>query len=138
VGVTPKPAAVSPTPSPAPAVPAKPTQPKVILLAGLPQPVAAKLRQSRVAVLALYTRTAPTDRGAVREAKAGARAAGASFAAIDLLDEKAARAVQPFVGTVDTPAIVVVRRPGTIVTQLEGRVDSAVVEQAAHNAGARR
>jgi hypothetical protein len=133
----PTPAAPTPTPA-APSTPARPAVPAVQLVAGLPKPIAATLRRERVAVVALYTRTSPTDRGAVRDAKAGAQAAGAGFVAIDLLDERAARAFHPFGGAVDPPAILVVRRPGAIVTQLEGRVDSAVVQQAAHNAGARR
>lgn len=140
-GVTPKPAATSPTSTSGPATPIAPvvpTVPKIVLLDGLPKVVATQLRASRVAVIALYTRTGPTDRAAVKDARQGARAAGASFVAIDLLGERAARDLQRFVGTVGTPTVLVVRRPGRIVTQLEGRVDSAVVEQAAHNAGARR
>jgi hypothetical protein len=129
------------TPAPAvttPATPATPAKPKVQLLAGLPRPVAAKLRASNVAVVSLYAGTTASDRAAVRDAKSGARASGAAFAAINVLDETSARELQSFVGTVGTPTVLVVRRPGKIVTQLDGRVDSALVEQAAYNAGARR
>ncbi len=43
-----------------------------------------------------------------------------------------------FGGPVDSPSVMVVRRPGKIVTQFTGAVDSKVVAQAAHNAGAGR
>jgi hypothetical protein len=113
------------------------TKPKIVLVDGLPNRVASKLRLSKVAVVSVYSGTASVDRAAVGEAKSGARAAGAAFARLNVLDENQAREVQSFAGTVDTPAVLIVRRPGKIVTRFEGLVDTAVVEQAAHNAGAR-
>lgn len=125
----------TPTPTPKPATP---TKPKVVLLPDLPGSVASKLRQSRVVVVSLYTGTAAIDRGAVTEAKAGAKLAGSGFLAVNLLEEKKARELQSFVGPVSTPAVLVVRRPGKIVTRIEAVTDAAVVAQAARNAGARR
>jgi hypothetical protein len=127
------------TPATTPATPSsRPSRPKIELLAGLPAPVASKLRYSRVVVVALYTGSAQGDREVVGQARAGARQVGAGFTAVNLLDEKKARALQSFAGTVASPSTLVVRRPGKIVTRLEGFVDSGVVAQAAHNAGARR
>lgn len=131
------------TPSPSsPATPVKPSttpaKPSVVLLPGLPAPIASKLRYSKVVVVSLYTSTGAGDRAAVTEARSGARNVGAGFTAINLLDEKQARAVAEFGGPVDSPSVLVVRRPGKIVTQFPGVVDSKVVAQAAHNAGAGR
>lgn len=132
------PVAVTPTtPAPAPGK-AAPAKPKVVLLAGLPKPVASKLRRGSVAVVSVYTGTSVVDRASVREAKAGARAAGAQFVKLNVLDEDTARAVQDFAGTMSTPAVLVVRRPGKIVTRLQGPAEDAIVRQAAHNAGARK
>jgi hypothetical protein len=124
------------TPSkPTPASPAKPT---IVLLPGLPAQIASKLHYSKVVVVSLYTSTAAGDRAAVAEARIGAHEVGAGFTAINVLDEKQARAVAEFGGPIDSPAVLVVRRPGKIVTQFTGTVDGKIVAQAAHNAGAGR
>lgn len=131
------------TPSPSsPSTPSKsnttPAKPSVVLLPGLPAQIASKLRYSKVVVVSLYTRTGAGDKAAVADARSGARQVGAAFTAINVLDEKQARAVAKFGGPVDSPSVMVVRRPGKIVTQFTGTVDSKVVAQAAHNAGAGR
>lgn len=118
-------------PTSTPAVPAKP---KVVLLAGLPHPIASKLMHSRVTVVSVYSGTAAADHASLAQAKAGARAAGVSFVAINVLNEKAARQLQAFGGTMTTPTVLVVKRPGRIVAKFEAVVDDAVVQQAAHNA----
>jgi hypothetical protein len=110
----------------------------VVLLAGLPTPVAHALRYSKVVVVSLYAGPAKSDRPAVGQARIGARSAGAGFVAMNVIDDRKAAALVPFVGPVSAPAMIVVRRPGKIVARFEGSVDSAVVAQAAHNAGARR
>ncbi len=135
---TPPVAATTPTPTTSPTTPATPAKPKVVLLAGLPKPIASKLRQDRVVVVSVYSGTSAGDRTAVALARTGAREAGAAFARMNVLDETRARELQRFVGTVAAPTLLVVRRPGKIVTQLDGTVDAAIVAQAAHNAGARK
>lgn len=125
----------APTPPGAGATRAKPT---VVLLPGLPQPVARALRYSKVVVVSLYTAPAPSDRTAVAQARAGARTAGAGFVAVNVVDDKRAAELASFVGPASAPAMLVVKRPGRIVTRMPGTVDSAVVAQAARNAGARR
>ncbi len=132
------------TPAQTPATP-KPSsrpapKPSLALLPGLPPKVANKLRYSNVVVVSLYQGNAPADRAAAVAAGAGAKNARAGFLPVNVLNEKSARAVQTFVGTTNTPTVVVVRRPGRIVTRLEGAAssDGQLVAQAAHNAGASR
>jgi hypothetical protein len=102
----------------------------------LPAQVAHGLRYSKVVVVSLYAN--PADRATVASSRAGARRAGAGFTAVSLTNEENARAVSTFAGEVSSPTLLVVRRPGKIVNRLAGTVDSAIVAQAAHNAGARR
>ncbi len=111
-----------------------------MLLPGLPAQVANKLRYSKVLVVTLYQGTSQGDRAAVAAAREGSRAVRAGFLPVNVLNEKSARTVQAFVGTTSTPTVVVVRRPGQIVSTLEGAAssDGQLVAQAAHNAGAGR
>jgi hypothetical protein len=131
----PAPTSSAPKPSSRPA-----PKPALVLLPGLPPKVANKLRYSSVVVVSLYQGNAVADRSAVVAAAGGARQAGAGFLPVNVLNEKSARAVQTFVGTTTTPTVVVVRRPGRIVSRLEGAAssDGQLVAQAAHNAGASR
>ncbi len=121
-----------------PKMPAAPARPRIELSPGLPDLVASKLLHSRVVVVAVYSGTSGSDRAAVGEARRGARTVGANFAALNVLDEQRAREVRVFVGDVDVPAVLVVRRPGNVVTRLEGAQDEHLIAQAALNAGARR
>jgi hypothetical protein len=136
------PAAVTPAPTPstpAPSQPtAKPTQPKIVLLPGLPTRLENKLRHSRVVVMSVYAGTDAGDRAASAEARRGAGASGAGFAAFNVLHESTARQLQPFIGTASPPVVFVVKRPGKVVARFDGTVDETVVAQAATNAGARR
>jgi hypothetical protein len=84
--------------------------------------------------VSVYAGTDAGDRAAVAEARRGAREAGVSFAALNVLDEKVAREVQPFVGTASPPVLLVVKRPGKVVARFNGTVDETVVAQAATNA----
>ena len=129
------------TPTTTPATPVtKPAAatPKVVLLPGLPAGVAHALRYSKVAVVTLYVGQAQGDRAAVAEVRKGARSAGAGFVAVNVGDDKQAESVKSFAGTVSAPTMLVVRRPGRIVATFSGPVESTVIAQAAHNAGARR
>lgn len=132
------PVASNPTSPATPSTPAKPVKPAVVLLPGLPAQVAAKLRYSKVVVVSVYLAPAVGDRAAAAEVRTGARAAGAGFVAVNVANDKNAKAMSSFVGPVSSPTMLVVRRPGKIVTQIPGAVEAAVVTQAAHNAGARR
>jgi hypothetical protein len=132
--VTP-PAPTSPTSKPKPTThPAQ--KPRLQLLPGLPPKVANKLRHSKVVVVSLYQGSAIGDRSAVVAAAAGAEDGRAGFLPVNVLNEQSARAVQTFVGATTTPTVVVVTRPGRIVTRLEGAAasDGPLVAQAALNA----
>ena len=127
-----------PTQTPATPRHTAPAKPRVVLLPDLPAQIASKLRYSKVVVVSLYTGQAPGDHPAIAEARAGARTSGAGFVAVNVGNDKTAGSIAPFVGAVSSPAVLVVRRPGKIITQISGRVESTVVAQAARNAGARR
>ena len=124
-------------PSTTPATPSAPAKPAVVLLPDLPAQIASKLRYSKVVVVSIYVAPAAGDRAAVADARQGARAAGAGFTAVNVANDKNAAAMASFVGPVSSPTMLVVKRPGRIVTQIPGSVEAAVVAQAAHNAGAR-
>ncbi len=133
------PIAIPTQPSPVtPAKPATPARPRVVLLPNLPAQIAAKLRYSNVVVVSLYTGTSAADRSAVTEARAGARAVHAGFASINVVDEASARSLTRFGGPTDSPAVLIVRRPGKIISEFTGPVEGKVVAQAARNAGAGR
>ncbi len=124
------------TPSKGTKNPSRPS--KVVLLPGLPASVARGLESSKVIVVSLYVDKAPGDRAWVSEARRGAQVAGAGFVAVNVGSDRSAASVASFVGAVSAPTMLVVRRPGKIVTQISGPVESTIVAQAAHNAGARR
>jgi hypothetical protein len=112
--------------------------PRVVLLPDLPPQIAHALRRSKVVVVSVYFGQAPGDHPAVAEARAGAHQSGAGFVAVNVGGDAAAASVATFVGPETPPTMLVVRRPGKIVTQIPGQVESAIVAQAARNAGARR
>ncbi|MSO94299.1 MAG: hypothetical protein EXQ81_00715 [Thermoleophilia bacterium] len=131
-------------PAPAPAVlpvetrPTPNAKPRIALLPDLPVAVAHALRYSKVVVVSAYVGQAPGDHPAVTEARKGARSAGAGFVAVNVGSDKVAAAFSSFIGPVTPPAMLIVRRPGRILTRISGQVESAIVAQAAYNAGARR
>lgn len=116
--------------------PAKPAAPKIVLLPGLPGPVAHALRYSKVVVVSLYAAGASGDAAALKQARLGATSAHAGFAAVNVLNERIAAGLDKFAGATSSPAVLVVRRPGRIVNRFGGYVDSNLVAQAAQNAGA--
>lgn len=112
-------------------------KPKIVLVPGLPAPVARKLQFSRVVVVSLFARGGNGDKTAVAEARTGAKSVHAAFVAVNVADERTARKFGTFVGTnTAPPAVLVVKRPGKITNRFDGFADSAVVAQAAANAGA--
>ena len=133
---TPAPAIHKTAPATTPPPHAAPSSSK--LLPGLPAALAQKLRYKNVVVVSLYAAKAPGDRKALAHARVGARQVGAGFLPVNLYDERKANAVVKFVGTSDSPAVLVVRRPGIVVTHIDGFVDAEIVAQAAQNAGAHK
>jgi hypothetical protein len=111
---------------------------KVELLPGLPAPVAGKLRRSKVVVVSVYQGSGPDDLRAIAGGRKGASDVGAAFVSVNLATESTAQEMAPFIGGATAPLLLVVKRPGTIVTRINGPVDGELVAQAAYNAGARR
>jgi hypothetical protein len=120
---------------------ARPTRhvaPKIVILPGLPPTVAHALRYSRIVVVALYSAGVPSDGAAMQQARLGTRSAHAGFAAVNVLNERVAKGLDKFAGTIASPTVLIVKRPGTILNQFDGYTDDEVVAQAAHNVGAGR
>ncbi len=121
------------TPTSKPVV--KPTRPKVVLLPGLPQPVAHALRNSKVVVVVLFAHGATGDGSAVDQARTGAKSAHTGFLAVNVANEQSARTLGTFAGAATAPpAVLIVKRPGKIVNQFSGYADSEIIAQAALNA----
>ena len=110
--------------------------PRIVLLPGLPPTVAHALRYSKIVVVALYSAGVPSDGAAMQQARLGARSAHAGFAAVNVLNERVAKGLDKFAGTVATPAVLIVKRPGKVLNQFDGSTDNEVVAQAAQNVGA--
>jgi hypothetical protein len=135
-------------PAAAPSAPSRSTPPgarasrqratRIQVAPGLPAALARRLRYETVVVVSAYSDKAPSDRRALAAARAGAREVDAGFVALNVLNERKAREFAIFAGVGETPTILVVRRPGRVVKRIDGFVDSAIVAQAAHNAGAGR
>jgi hypothetical protein len=126
--------AVAP-PEPAPASPDEATE-----AGGETKPSAEKkfrraIKKHDVLVAIFYSRDSDLDDLATREARAGAKAAGAGFIAIDVLDEDAAKAVATDSNTLrDTPTVLVFTGTTAPVSTLYGYSDRETVAQAADNA----
>jgi hypothetical protein len=112
----------------------RPAAPKLNLDPTLPAPLRKALSRSRVVVAVLYAPDVPGDSEAVSEARKGAQAAHVGFTMLNVRNEAIARAVARQVQGVTDPAVLVVRRPGTVALKLDGFVDAAVVAQAAADA----
>jgi hypothetical protein len=99
----------------------------------LPAPLRKALSQSRIVVAVLYAPDVPGDNEAVSEARKGAQAAHVGFTMLNVRNEAIARAVARQVQGASDPAVLVVRRPGTVALKIDGFVDAAAVAQAAAN-----
>jgi hypothetical protein len=110
-----------------------PAAPKLKLDPTLPAPLRQALSHSRIVVAVLYAPDVPGDSDAVSEARKGAKAAHVGFTALNVRNETIARAVARQVQGASDPAVLVVRRPGTVALKIDGFVDAAAVAQAAAN-----
>ena len=118
-----------------PATP-KPAAPKPpALVSGLPAVLARALARNKVVVLALYAPRVELDVTAMREARAGADAAGVGFVAFNVMKEHQSRVLTKMLGVLEDPAVLVFRRPGELVIRFAGFTDLQTVRQAARNAG---
>jgi hypothetical protein len=124
-------ATTTPTPSKAHSHTAAPVQ---LRTHGLPVPVASALRKHSVVVVALYVPGANVDATTLAEAQVGARDSGAGFVKVNVLNQRSGVAILRMLGVVNTPAVLVVKRPASVASEFKGFVDHAVVAQAVADA----
>jgi hypothetical protein len=110
------------------------TAPAKVAVHGLPPAVARALRKHPVVVVSLYSPNADLDKLATVEAHAGAAASGAAFVRLNVNSQRSGMPILRKLGVVDTPAVLVVKRPHTVTAELPGFIDQNVVEQAVTDA----
>jgi hypothetical protein len=123
-------------PAPAPAPVAKPKKPAAPPVDdnGLPRVLSTALASNRVVVVGLYDPDSPVDKITLDEARAGAKAAGAGFIAINVFAEAQSRPLVELLGALENPGILVYRKPDALFARISGFADSETVAQAAANA----
>ena len=100
----------------------------------LPITIARALTEHRVVVAALVVPDAALDATELAEAEAAAEQAGVGFVTVNVLRERAGRSLAERLGVVETPAVIVYRRPAKAFIKLEGFADRDMVAQAVANA----
>jgi hypothetical protein len=123
---------------PAPSKPAahKPAAHKpAVAKNGLPAALAAALLRNHVVVVSLYAPNVELDDVAMREAQAGAAAAGVGFVALNVMSEAQSGPLTKELGVLEDPSVLIYRRPSELVTRFSGFADKQTVFQAARNAG---
>jgi hypothetical protein len=123
-------------PAPVPLAKPKPAQPAApaVDANGLPRVMSAALAGNRVVVVGLHDPDSALDQMALAEARAGARAAGAGFVAVNVFAEAQSRPLLELLGALENPGILVYRRPDVLFARMSGFADSETVAQAAANA----
>jgi hypothetical protein len=101
---------------------------------GLPTVIAQALRKQPVVVVALVVPGGELDEMTVAEAKAGAKAAGVGFLTVNILKNSVGRPLAQKLGVIQTPSLVVFRRPATVFVRFQGFTDRDTVIQAAASA----
>jgi len=128
------PAQTTPAPSKAPTHAASPA-PAKLNTHGLPVKVALALRKNPVVVVSLYSPHSGVDRIASAEAQAGANEMGAGFVNLNVNRQRPGTAALRKLGVFNTPAVIVVKRPGLVYSEFKGSfVDRDVVAQAVADA----
>ena len=101
---------------------------------GLPVAVARALQKHAVVVVSVTDPRGAGDTVDRAEAQAGAASGNAGYVSIDVFHQKPGTTILRKLGVVDTPAVLVVTRPGRIDSEFKGFVDRAVVSQAVADA----
>jgi hypothetical protein len=125
------PAHTTPTPS---KTHSHPVTPAKLDTHGMPVKVTLALRKHSVVVVSLSSPGAAVDHFAAAEAKAGAVEMHAGFVNLDVRHQRPGMAILHKLGIVDTPAVLVVKRPGAVYSDFKGFVDRDVVVQAVTDA----
>ena len=112
--------------APAPTAPPKPKPKK--------SPLEEELADHRVVVVVFHKPSSDLDGAAVREARAGADAAGAGYLAVDVTDDGAVADLAVEYEVIESPTVLVVTRNGEARSKFEGFVDRETVAQAVTNA----
>ena len=112
------------------------TKPHVRTLSthGLPVPVARALQKHSVVVVAVFLPSSVVDQVTAAEAKAGAAEMNAGFVAVNGLQQRSGTALLRKLGVVNTPVVLVVKRPANVLSEFKGLVDRDVVAQAVADA----
>jgi cytoskeletal protein RodZ len=114
---------------------ATPTKPAThVATGGLPVAVTRALHKHSVVVVSLAAPGAGVDQLAAAEAQAGAVAAKAGFVKVDVYNQQPGIAILRKLGVMDTPALLVVKRPYLVYSHFQGFVDRNVVEQSVADA----
>jgi hypothetical protein len=114
--------------------PSKPSSTATLTANGLPPALAKALKEHRVVVAVLAVPGSELDSTVLLEAAAGSADAGVGFVKLDVLRERTGRALAAKLGVVETPTVVVYRRPSTVFVRLQGLVDRVTIAQAAVSA----
>ncbi len=101
---------------------------------GLPLVLSRALAKNPVTVVALYDPSADLDGMALAEARAGAAEVKAGFLAINVFNEPQVRPLAQLLGVLNSPSVLVYKRPNTLFLRIDGFSDRQTVAQAAANA----
>jgi hypothetical protein len=101
---------------------------------GFPKEIDAALARHEVVVVSLVVPGSRVDELAAGEARAGAAAGGAGYLALNVLNERVARALLSKLGSIRDPSLLVLKQRGEIALTLNGFADRETVAQAAANA----
>lgn len=131
-----KPPLAKAKPAPVPLAKPKPADPAApaVDANGLPRVLSTALAGNRVVVVGLHDPDSALDQMALAEVRAGARAAGAGFVAINVFVEGQSRPLLELLGALENPGILVYRKPDVLFARMSGFADSETVAQAAANA----
>jgi hypothetical protein len=107
---------------------------KKVIPTGFPKEIDAALARHEVVVVSLVVPGSRVDELAAGEARAGAAAGGAGYLALNVLNERVARALLSKLGSIRDPSLLVLKQRGEIALTLNGFADRETVAQAAANA----
>jgi hypothetical protein len=96
----------------------------------LPSRLAQALRHHSIVVAALYAPGVAGEAGVVSLAREGARSVHAGFVPLNVRGERIAESLALRFPEAFDPAVLIVNRSGTVVTELDGVQQSASVAQA--------
>jgi hypothetical protein len=80
-------------------------------------------------VAAVVARGIQADADVLAAARQGAQRSGAAFASLDVASARTARALSRWQSGASDPAVLVVRRPGRVVGEIDGWSDATMVAE---------